>query len=163
VKTTTWKLYPNFWWGDEAHTHLVKGLDVTLANNLAGSKWYAAQESGRCLRIWVKPPYFAENKTDAKALIGTDLQLSPNWDAKCWITLQLSCVDQRFIKAVAITPAGLVVHVRTLTFSAGESREFVRSWEVPREQTYATASDARHTRKRRLPLPSVLLDRLKIH
>jgi hypothetical protein len=74
-------------------------------------------ESGRCLRIWVKPPYFAENKTDAKALIGTDLQLSPNWDAKCWITLQLSCVDQRFIKAVAITPAGLVVQRSTLTFS----------------------------------------------
>jgi hypothetical protein len=49
----------------------------------------------------------------------------------------------------------------TLTFSLqANPGEFVRSWEVPREQTYAIESDGKAYTKVS-PLPSGLLDRIE--
>jgi hypothetical protein len=76
---------------------------------------HAAPESGRCPDL-VKLPYFAENKTDAKALIGTDLQLSPNWTRNAGLPCNYHASTSDSSKAVAITVAGLVVQVRRSRF-----------------------------------------------
>ena len=149
--------------GDEAHTYLVKGLDVTLAK-LSGRKQNASVQPRKAGNVSdsVKPSYFAENKTDAKALIGTDLQLVSELGREMLDYLCNCHASTRYSsKAVAVTPAGLVVQRSTLTFSLQANlEEFVRSWEVPREQTYATASDGTAYTKAS-PLPSGLLDRIE--
>jgi hypothetical protein len=149
--------------GDEAYTHLVKGLDVTLAKQSVRKQNASTQpRKAGDVSDYEKRPYFAENKNDAKELVVTDIQLVSELgremlDYLC--TYHASTRDSS--KAVAVTPAGLVVQRSTLTFSLqANPGEFVRSWEVPREQTYATASDGTAYTKAS-PLPSSLLDRIE--
>jgi hypothetical protein len=149
--------------GDEAHTHLVKGLDVTLAKQ-SGRKQNTSMQPRRAGDVSdsVKAPYFAENKTDAKKLIATDPQLVSELGREMLDYLcNYHASTRDSSKTVAITPAGLVVQRSTLTFSLQANLgDFVRSWEVPREQTYATTSDgAAYTKAS--PLPSSLLDRIE--
>jgi hypothetical protein len=149
--------------GDEAHTHLVKGLDLTLAKQ-SGREQNASVQPRKAGDVSdsVKPPYFAESQTDAKVLIGTDLQLVSELGREMLDYLcNYHASTRDSYKAVAVTPAGLVVQRSTLTFSLQANLgEFVRSWEVPREQTYATASDGTAYTKAS-PLPSGLLDRIE--
>jgi hypothetical protein len=151
--------------GDEAYTHLVKGLDVTLAKQSVrkqnASISMQPRKAGN-VSDSVKRPYFAENKTDAKELIGTDLQLESELGREMMDYLcNYHASTRDSSKAVAVTPAGLVVQRSTLTFSLqANPGEFVRSWEVPREQTYATASDGTAYTKAS-PLSIGLLDRIE--
>jgi hypothetical protein len=150
--------------GDEAYTHLVKGLDVTLAKQSVrkqNASMQPARKTGDILDS-EKRPHFAENKNDAKELIVTDVQLVSELGREMLDYLcNYHASTRDSSKAVAVTPAGLVVQRSTLTFSLqANPGEFVRSWEVPREQTYATTSDGTAYTKAS-PLPSGLLDRIE--
>jgi hypothetical protein len=150
--------------GDEAHTHLVKGLDVTLAKQ-SGRTQNANTQSRKAGDVSdpVNAPSFAENKTDAKELIATNPQLVSELGREMldYLCNYHASTRDSSKAVVAVTPAGLTVQRSTLTFSLQANLgDFVRSWEVPREQTYATASDGMAYTKAS-PLPSSLLDRIE--
>lgn len=165
--------------GDEAYTHLVKGLDVTLAKRSVKKDTTTARPTGYSTSIQPRETgdvnatdsaHFAESQTDAKELIDTDLVLVSelgrdmldylrNFHASM-STRSLS-KDAAVAVALTVTPAGLVAQRSTLTFSLRANLgEFARSWEIPKEQTYGTTSDGRAYTKAS-PLARGLLDRIE--
>lgn len=146
--------------GDEAYTHLVKGLDVTLAKRSVNTDVSAHRQRTQETEQ-TREPTLAKTAEEAMELIATDIRIVSELGTGILDYLRNTYLPNREVPTPdEVTPEGLAVQRSTLTFSLkADPGEFVRSWEIPREQTYATSDDRAFTKAS--PLGTSLIDRIE--
>jgi hypothetical protein len=158
--------------GDEAHTHLVKGLDVTLVRKVKrelGKETMDVDADSLPGKV-EKKEEFVQDKVQARLLlqrvncrsISSELGRQMLSHLKN-VHLPLPPLSQLFIRT---SPAGFAIQRSILTFSTlGDPRDRNRAWEVPLESTqavsHADVSAAREETNGATPVDAGLLQQMK--
>jgi len=150
--------------GDDAHTHLVKGLDLTLAQRAsAGKKENAGSKLKGTTSDKVEAPVFAKNAKQVKALLEANSVTAVSdlgHDILDYLRSYHLPNQNGAAGSTYVTSSGLAVQRSTLTFSLQAAPgNFLCSWEIPKEQTYATSDNRAF--KKASPLGIDLLDRIE--
>ena len=164
--------------GDEAHTHLVKGLDVALARKIKREMGKAFErktlgpkndvEEEDLEKVLVnaqqlsrKPETkFVKNIEEAKAFL---LSCQPSTPlGKCVLAyLHSAHRAQHRQDLVDISAAGLALHRTSTIFSTlSDPLNVLTAWEIPQEVTQAAVNDA-NANQRRIPLNQELIQQIQ--
>jgi hypothetical protein len=140
--------------GDEAHTHLVKGLDVALARRVRREinkgitetntkKLLPPKQTEKSTVIMVRDANEARELLQNVKIESISSELGQQI-LRCLKRSHLPSLDLSKV-TVPASPAGLAIQRSTLTFSTlGDPRDRNRAWELPLESMQASVSKAAH-------------------
>jgi hypothetical protein len=164
--------------GDEAHTHLVKGLDVALARKIKREMGKAFErktlgpnnfiEEEDLDKVLAKAQQFSrapeakfvKNIEEAKALL---LSCKPSTPLGKSVLAYLHSTQSAHHRQdrVAVSAAGLALHRTSTIFSTrSDPLNVLTAWEIPQEVTQAAVNDA-NANQGRMPLDQELIQQIQ--